>query len=144
MECKRFETDGMRLLDGEMNEQEKREYEAHVRECEDCRSELRGIGRVVELTNEVRLRTPDDEFWDGYWESIYRRSERSVGFFFVVGGVVAILLWGLFEALTSPQLRTYEGVSVAVILLGLVIIFVSVARERYHESKNDPYRGVRR
>lgn len=144
MECNRFQTDGMRLLDSELSEDEKRDYEAHVRGCDDCRHELDDLGRVVGLTNELRLRTPDDEFWDGYWESVYRRSERSLGFFLVVAGVVAVLLWGLFKALTSPELLTYEGISAAVILIGLVVIFISVARERYHESKNDPYKGVKR
>jgi hypothetical protein len=144
MGCDRFQTDGMRLLDGEMTDLDKERYEEHVRECEDCRRELKDLGRIVGLTNELRLRTPDDEFWDGYWESVYRRSERSTGFFLVVTGIIAVLLWGLYKALTSPQLMSYEGISVAVILLGLVIIFASVARERYHESKNDPYKGVKR
>jgi len=134
----------MRLLDNELGQEEKAQYEEHVRGCEDCQRELRELGRIVGLTNELRLRTPDDEFWDGYWESVYRRSERGAGFFLVVAGVIAVLLWGLYRALTSPALLTYEGVSIAVILLGLVVIFVSVARERYHESKNDPYKGVRR
>jgi hypothetical protein len=39
---------------------------------------------------------------------------------------------------------SYEGISVTLILVGLVVIFVSVARERYHESKNDPYKEVER
>lgn len=144
MVCNRYQSDGMRLLDNELGQEEKAQYEEHVRGCEDCQRELRELGRIVGLTNELRLRTPDDEFWDGYWESVYRRSERGTGFFLVVSGVIAVLLWGLYRALTSPALLTYEGVSIAVILLGLVIIFVSVARERYHESKNDPYKGVRR
>jgi len=144
MVCNRYQSDGMRLLDDELGEEEKAQYEEHVRGCDDCQRELRELGRIVGLTNELRLRTPDDEFWDGYWESVYRRSERGTGFFLVVAGVVAVLLWGLYRAITSPTLLTYEGVSVAVILVGLVIIFISVARERYHESKNDPYKGVRR
>ena len=144
MECTRFQTDGMRLLDGEMSADEKTEYESHVRECEDCRVELASLGRVVELTNELKLRTPDDEFWDGYWESIYRRSERSLGFFLVITGILAVLLYGIIRAVMSPGFLTYEGISVMVILIGLVVIFVSVARERYHESKNDPYKGVKR
>ncbi len=134
----------MRLLDGEMSEEEKLHYEAHVRECEDCRKELKDLGRVVELTNELRFRPPDDEFWEGYWESVYRRVERSTGFFFVVIGVVGILFYGIFKAVTSPRFFTYEGISITVILIGLVVIFISVARERYHESKNDPYKGVKR
>jgi hypothetical protein len=134
----------MKLLDGEMSEAERSEYEEHVRHCEVCAAELASMGRVVELTDELRLRTPDDEFWEGYWESVYRRSERSVGFLFVIAGVLMVLFYGIFKAVTSPRLLTYEGISITIILLGLVVIFVSVARERYHESKNDPYKGVRR
>lgn len=144
MTCTRFQTDGMRLLDNELSEAEKSQYEEHVRGCEECRRELSSMGRVVELTNELRLRPPDDEFWDGYWESVYRRSERSTGFFLVIAGVLAILGYGIVRAVTSPGFLTYEGISVTIILVGLVVIFVSVARERYHESKNDPYKGVKR
>jgi anti-sigma factor RsiW len=144
MECTRFQTDGMRLLDGEMSDAEKTEYQAHVRECEECARELASMGRVVDLTNELRLRSPDDEFWEGYWESVYRRSERSTGFFLVIAGILAVLVYGIVRAVTSPRFFTYEGISITVILVGLVIIFVSVARERYHESRNDPYKGVRR
>ena len=144
MECTRFQTDGMQLLDGEMSAQDKAAYEEHVRDCETCRSELASLGRVVELTNELKLRTPDDEFWDGYWDSIYRRSERSAGFFLVITGIMAVLLYSFIRAVTSPGFLTYEGISITVILVGLVVIFLSVVRERYHESKNDPYKGVKR
>ena len=144
MECIRFQTDGMKLLDGELNELERTDYEGHVRGCEICAGELAAMGRIVELTDELKLRTPDDEFWEGYWESVYRRSERSIGFFFVISGVLMVLFYGIIKAVTSPRLLTYEGISITVILVGLVVIFVSVARERFHESRNDPYKGVRR
>jgi len=144
MVCARFQSDGMRLLDGELTEEEKVQYETHVGECEDCRSELKSMGRIVAITDEFRFRTPDDEFWDGYWRSIYRRSERNTGFLLAVIGVIALLIVAVYKAVTSPSFLSYEGISIAAILVGLVVIFVSVARERYHESKNDPYKGVRR
>ena len=56
MECTRYQTDGMRFLDGELTEAEKSEYESHVRQCDDCGRELASLGRVVDLTNELRLR----------------------------------------------------------------------------------------
>ena len=55
-----------------------------------------------------------------------------------------LLLFLLYRALRSPELLTYEGISIAVILLGLIVLFISVARERYHEHQNDPYREVER
>ena len=103
MDCTRFQTDGMRLLDGELDEAEKAQYEEHVRGCEICRKELTELGRVVNLTDELRLRTPDDEFWDGYWDSVYRRSERRFGFLFVVIGIVT-LLW--LSSILYSSLRT--------------------------------------
>ena len=103
MDCTRFQTEGMRLLDGELDETEKAQYEEHVRECEICRGELAELGRIVNFTDELRLRTPDDEFWDGYWDSVYRRSERRFGFLFVIIGMVALLVYGIVRAVTSPQ-----------------------------------------
>lgn len=142
--CTRYQTEGMRWLDGELSVQEAARYEGHVRECEECRSELSSLGRVVRMTEELKLRAPDDEFWSGYWESVYRKSERRLGFILLIAGVVALLGYALFRAVTSPSFLSYEGISVALILVGLVVIFVSVARERYHESKSDPYKEVER
>jgi len=144
MECNRFESDGMSLLDGEMTESGKVEYEAHVQTCDRCQTELRSLGRIVGMTSELRLRPPDDEFWNGYWESVYRRSERGLGFLFLCVGILGLLAYAVYHAVTSPEFLTYEGLSVTVILAGLLVIFVSVVRERYYESKNDPYKGVRR
>jgi len=134
----------MRLLDGELSPEERVQYEAHVRDCETCRRELDALGRVVILTDQLKLRVSDDEFWKGYWESIYRRTERRIGFLLLMGGIVALLLYFLYRAVRSPEFLTYEGISIAVVLLGLIVIFISVVRERYHESKNDPYREVER
>ncbi len=144
MSCNRYQTDGMRLLDGEMSADEAAAYEAHLRGCDVCHREMKSLGRVVRFSEELKLRVPDDEFWKGYWESIYRRSERSVGFVLLIGGLLAVTGYGIYRALTSPALLTYEGISVTIILVGLAIIFISVVRERYHERRNDPYREVER
>ncbi len=143
MVCERFQTDGMRLLDDELSPEEKRRFEDHVKGCSDCERELKEMGRIVELTNDLRLRPPDEEFWGRYWESLFHRVERGTGFFLLVAGVIAATAYALYAAVTSPDFLTFKGISVAVIVLGLVIVFLSVVRERYHESKSDPYKGVK-
>lgn len=144
MECTRYQTDGMRLLDDELSLEERLEYQAHVRDCDVCRGELDALGRVVKLTDQLKLRVSDDAFWKDYWKSVSRRTERQLGFMLLIGGVVAMLLYLLVRAVRSPQLWSYEGISIAVVLLGLIVVFISVARERYHEHKHDPYREVER
>lgn len=142
MVCNRFQSEGMKLLDGEMDAKEQATYEDHVKACDDCTRELKEMGRIVELTNDLRLKPPDEEFWASYWDSLYRRMERGSGFMFMILGLVAILLYGVYKAVTSPEFLTFKGISITLILVGLVIVFLSVVRERYHESKSDPYKGV--
>ena len=143
MVCERFQSDGMRFLDDELTAEEKRQFEEHVKNCDDCRCELREFGRVVDLTNDFKLKAPDEEFWARYWDDLSHRLERGAGFFLMIAGIVVVLLYAVYKAVTSPEFLTFKGISIAVILLGLVVIFLSVVRERYYESKNDPYKGVR-
>lgn len=143
MVCERFQTDGMRLLDGELRPEEKAAYEEHVKGCDDCARELKEIGRIVELTNDLKLKAPDEEFWARYWDSLLHRLERGAGFVLMVAGIVAVLVFVIYHAVTSPEFLTFKGLSIAAILLGLVVIFLSVVRERYHESKSDPYKEVK-
>jgi len=133
----------MRLLDGEMTAEEEAAYLEHVRGCEHCAAELRDLGRIVELTNEVRLRPPDEEYWDHYWGGVYRRMERGLGFIFMMLGVVGVLAFVLFKIVTSPGFLTFPGIAGGLVVLGLIIVFLSVVRERYYERKTDPYREVK-
>jgi len=144
MVCTRFQSDGMKLLDGEMSNEEKMQYEVHLQECEDCRSEMEDLGMLVEWTNELKLREPDDEFWDSYWNVLYRRAERGTGFLCLMIGVSALLVYAIVKAVTSPQFLTFTGLTITLVLVGFLILFLSVVRERCHERKNDPYRKVRR
>jgi len=143
MVCERFQAEGMRLLDDELSVEDKKQYEEHVKNCADCRRELKEIGRVVELTNDLKLRAPDEEFWARYWDSLFHRLERGTGFVLMIAGILVVLAYAVYEAVTSPEFFTVKGISIAVILLGLVVVFLSVVRERYHESKSDPYKGVK-
>jgi len=143
MVCERFQNEGMRLLDGELERDEKNRYEEHVRDCDDCRRELKEMGRIVGLTDDLRLKPPDEEFWARYWDNLYHRLERGTGFLLLIAGIVVLSAFAVYEAVTSPVFFTVKGLSIAVALLGLIVVFLSVARERCHESKSDPYKGVK-
>jgi anti-sigma factor RsiW len=142
MDCKRYKTDGMRLLDGEMTAEEQLQYEEHVQNCAECERELREMGRIVKFTDEVHLKKPDEQFWADYWRGVYRRLERGIGFFLLAAGLLVLTAYGIFKAVTSPEFFTVKGIATAVVVLGLWIVFLSVVRERYHEYKHDPYKGV--
>jgi hypothetical protein len=134
----------MKFLDGEMTADEQHQFEEHVKGCEICEAELRDMGRVVNLTSEIRLKQPEEAFWEDYWRGIYRRTERGLGFFLIAAGLGVLTAFGMLKAVTSPEFWTVKGLSGAALILGLWIVFLSVVRERYHEQKNDPYKEVQR
>lgn len=144
MDCRRFQSEGMRLLDGEASLEERRAYEKHLETCADCRQELEEIGMVVEMSKELKLREPEDEYWDAYWKAIHRRVERKGGFLLLILGSVALILFALFKAITSPRFLSFTGLAVAVVVLGFFLVFLSIAKESYYERRNDPYRKVKR
>lgn len=142
MTCKQFETDGMKFLDGEMTPEGRVAYEAHVRTCEHCGRELREMGRIVGFTNELRLKSPDREFWASYWKVLHRRLERGTGFLLLTAGTAALAMLAVYKAATSPELFTLKGLALSAVVVGLVVLLASVARERYYESRSDPYKEI--
>jgi len=69
---------------------------------------------------------------------------RSLWLSIITGVGMAIVGYVVVGVLRSPALLTYEGISVSLIVVGLLVIFISVVRERYHEHKHDPYKEVER
>jgi hypothetical protein len=96
----------------------------------------------------VTLVEPEDRLWQDYWGGVYNRIERGVGW--IVFSVAAILLtiYGGFkmieEIIKDPTIGMLLKAGLLALILGLAILFVSVARERVYFWSKDRYRNVRR
>jgi len=139
----------MALLDGELAPGERSELEAHLAGCRECRDELAGFRRLKEVTDMVRFAEPDDASWESYWRVIYNRLERGLGWILLSLGAILLLAYGAFrlveELLTDPTVALLVKVGVGALLLGLVILVVSLVRERLYGLRSDRYsREVRR
>lgn len=142
MSCNRMETDGMRYLDHEMTADEIEEFDRHLAECEECRAVMRQMGRLDAFTGRMKIRDPVDTFREGYWKSIYRRIERRSGWLFVIAGAIIAVAYLLFEMFRNFGRITPGKIGVLILLAGLLFLFISVLRERYHEKKTDRYEDV--
>ena len=81
-------------------------------------------------------------------DSVYRRVERGIGWTLLSVGAIVLLSYGLWQGihelfgdLTVPW---YVKGGVLALLVGIVILVVSVIREKYFIFKDDPYRDVNR
>jgi anti-sigma factor RsiW len=134
----------MRYLDEEMSGEERREFERHITECDECRIAVGEFRELQALTRRITMKDPTDEFWEGYWKSIYRRLERRFAWWFVIIGAVMLLSNVLYKVLQDFGRLTFEKLAVVVFIVGAVLLLISVVRERIHQRKTDKYKDIQR
>lgn len=138
----------MAILDGELDPEKQQDVEGHVETCPRCQAELEDLQRLKEQMSRVRLREPEPALWDHYWTQVYNRLERSVGWvLFSLGAIILLSIggWSLIEEVISdPQIGLLLKVGLLATLAGLIVLLVSVARERLFFWRRERYREVER
>ena len=148
MTCHDFKDLMMGYLDNELSDESRRRFEEHVAACPECANELKEFKRLKIITDEVTLVEPEDRLWQDYWNDIYNRIERGVGW--IVFSVAAILLtiYGGFRTIEAiirdPKIEFIFKAGLLALLVGLAVLFVSVLRERIYFWRRDRYKDVRR
>ena len=148
MTCHNYKDLMMGYLDNELSDEQKRQFEEHLSGCSECTDELEEFRKLKAITDEVTLVEPEDRIWQDYWDGIYNRIERSVGW--IVFSVAAILLtiYGGFkmieELIKDATVGMLLKAGLLALIAGLAVLFVSVLRERLYFWQRDRYKNVRR
>ena len=136
----------MRALDEELSPQERTELDGLLADDPTLRAERERLGRLKEVTGEMKLRNPPEELWDDYWNSAYSRLERGVGWLLVSFGVIVVGGWATWQFVTEliadTEMPPLIKAGILAGSLGLVILTVSVLRQRMFVRKTDPYKDI--
>ena len=148
MTCREYKDMMMAYLDNELDTQEQQIFQDHVKTCAACRTELEEFNHLKEITDSVALVEPEDHIWQQYWDNVYNRIERGVGWcLFSVAGICLVIYGGfkmIEEIVTDPSVGLFIKGSLLVLITGLAFLFASVIRERLYFWKNDRYKKIRR
>ena len=148
MTCHDYKDMMMGYLDNELSDEQRNRFEEHLAGCPECAGELEDFRKLKAITDEVTLVEPEDRIWQDYWNGVYNRIERSVGW--IIFSVAAILLtiYGGFKLIETIVTDATTGMllklGLIALIVGLAILFVSVLRERMYFWSKDRYRNVRR
>jgi hypothetical protein len=136
----------MGALDGEISRQEEQELGQLLKRDPALEAEWQQLQRVKEVTSGMVFRKPPEEIWDRYWTGVYQRFERGIGWILVSVGAILLLSYGAWEGVqeffddtTTPPIVKYGAVAV---IVGLVVLFVSVVREKLFVRRSDPYKDI--
>lgn len=135
-------------LDGELAAEEEREFRSFLAASPACQREWGQYKKLKEATMQMKFNQPPEEVWDRYWLNVYNRIERGIAWILTSIGAMVVLFYGAFKAVESiladPQLVWFVKAGILATLAGLVILLVSVVREKLLTRGADKYKEIQR
>ena len=135
-------------VDNELTHEEREAFERELKQNPELRAELEEFRRLKEVTGMVRYADLPDEVWESYWQSIYRKLERGIGWILFSMGAIILLIaaaYAFFAGfLADPSVPLIIKVGVSAIVAGLIFLLVSYARERLFAYNRDRYKEVQK
>ncbi len=135
-------------VDGELSEAERINFEKELENNSELRAELDEFRKLKKVTDMMHYTDLPDEVWDGYWQSIYRRTERGIGWILFSLGAILILCFGMFEVFSelyaNPESPLWFKIGATALGGGSIFLLVSYGRERLFAYNRDRYKEVER
>jgi predicted anti-sigma-YlaC factor YlaD len=132
--------------DGELNDKNKQVLDEHMKQCAECRREFEEMGIFEEVMGKMQLKQPQKEMWQVYWNTVYNRLERKIGWILLsIGGMILLffggykVLEGIIQDSSTPLLLK---IGILTVLGGVVILLVSLLREQLFVHKRERYKEV--
>ena len=148
MTCHDWKDVMMGYLDNELDLEQKRRFEEHLKGCPECKKELEKFKNIKSITDEVTLAEPEDKLWQDYWGGVYNRIELGIGWIiFSIAAIILIIFGGFHlieDVIKNPGVECTLKIGLILLVIGLAILFVSVLRERIYFWKRDRYKDIQR
>jgi len=143
MSCEEFKPMITGYLDGQLSPDQQQRLETHLSTCRDCTRELAELRELKENLAMIKFKEPSDAELDRYWDSIYNRLERGLGWILSSAGAIIVLCYAGFklieQVIKDPSIALLFKIGLMALVFGAVILFVSLLRERLAVRKVDKY-----
>ena len=129
-------------LDGELTQQQRQRVEIHCDACAECKTNLKELQALQESIGKARLSEIDQDVWRERMDNVTVRTTRGIGWLLIIGGVLVAIGIGVYEFVFDSSLGLVEKLIIGAIYGGVVLLFLSVLRQRLIERKTDKYKDV--
>ncbi len=135
-------------VDGELSEEEKHTFEEELQRNPQLQAELKKFNALKEVTGLIKYADLPEEVWESYWQSLYKKLERGIGWISLSLGAIILVGYGLFEFFSQlyidPEVPIIIKIGASALTVGLAILSVSLIRERFFAYRRDRYKEVSR
>ena len=132
-------------VDGELDNEYRELVSAWLADDLRARQEVDRLVRLKAFTDHLVLRDAPREAWDGFQDRVYNRGERGLGWLLLIIGVAVVGGYGLLRlavVLLAVAIPAVVRLGVFIAGAGLLVLLVSVLRERLFTRKRDRYDDI--
>ena len=145
-DSQRFQILLMKAVDKALSPEEENEFNMFIRSHAKCKAEWDEYVKLSKITGGIKMKLPDQEKWDLYWDNIYNRLERKLGWVLFSVGLIILFATGGFYAiqgfLMNPDIPVTEKIGLSALFLGCAVLLASVLREKITLRKTDKYKDL--
>ena len=138
----------MAAVDGELTAEQRAALDQRLAADPELAAEMRRLERLKEVTSMTQIDSRPEEQWRVYWQDVYNRMERGLGWILVSLGASVLASYGLWEAvshmLADTSVPWFLKLAIFALGAGMIVLFVSALREKLFTHKHDPYKEVER
>lgn len=139
----RDELQAMAYVDGELDPDERREFERRLAAEPALGREVAELRGLALMASRMAPPEPADHEWNRLRSGVAHQVGSRLGFFGLGGGALALLAIALWSVLSSEASLPLK-LAVSALASGAVILFAVVLRSRLAQLPYDPYTKVKR
>ena len=131
------------FIDGELTQQGQQRVQLHLEDCTNCRADFAELKAVRDRIRTARLNDVDHNRWRETMEDTGVSTSRGIGWLLVIGGIILAIGVAIVEFVTSASsMPLIAKLIIGGVYGGILLLFVSVLRQRLIERKTDKYKDV--
>ena len=78
IDCEEYRERMIEALYGELGEDDKASFDAHLGSCASCAAEFKAMTATLALLDKRERPDPGPAFWDGYWDRLSKRLDKEI------------------------------------------------------------------
>jgi anti-sigma factor RsiW len=142
LDCKQIDDMLSGYLDGELTQGDRQQVEVHLETCAGCRSVYDQLASLRQTVGQMSFEQMSQERWGAMMNDVTVRTSRGAGWLLYVAGLIVVCGYAAYAFMIDDAVPALIKSGAGALVVGLLLLFVSVLRERLMARRTDKYEDV--